>query len=510
MSDDLEFDRMLEDELSALPLDEGTVAEVTPWRQAIHRIVLGLALTTCTLNFWNLDRILPAAGYLLLVLGFRALRRETPWLRLGWLLSIVLAAAQWAVLVYSGTIYSATLTLPGWAESAGTVFSAALPNVQMFALWRGIRAVRRRAGQADSAGAAGAMVVWRLVITALALWNASGWWLLPLLVSYLLVLRSLSKVASLLDGVGYDLHAAPVLATDKCLWLGWVLSLVVCIVLGATLLGRYPMTWTPVADNEQTGLEEIRDNLLSLGMPAEVVNDLSPEDLADCAGALSVTGKISQQPFNTGRQVTTQVGSTTITDTVYDVKEMVFRNLAVELPDGRWKIIHHFTWQTDPKVRGTECIRLMTAGGHSEGWDDVSAVTGRLLYDWQGVTYTGDYYSLQSETNTAQSWFFGASTSTDPIALFSLPRKGTNCRGYLAYDIRAYDEDTHWIVSAWCNYTHQTSWLNYPLKTAKEFEYNSWGSDWRFARVQEALQFDPWVEADESWPIKGEILYEET
>jgi hypothetical protein len=269
------------------------------------------------------------------------------------------------------------------------------------------------------------------------------------------------------------------------------------------------MTWTPVEDNEQAGLEEIRDNLLSQGMPEQVVDDLSPEDLADCAGALSVTGKIAQQAFNGGREVSTKEGNSTYVHTVYDVKEVVSRNLAVELPDGRWKIIHHFTWQTDPEVRGTECVKLMTAGDYSEGWDNVSAVTGRLLYDWQGVTYTGDYYSLQNETYTTQSWFSGASTSTDPIALFSLPRKGSNCRGYLAYDIQEHDEDTHWIVNSWCNYSHQTSWLNYPMKTAKDYERNVFDTDWRFIRVQVALQFDPWVERDDYWPVRGEILYEE-
>ena len=35
MGDDREFDRMLEEELTALPLPDEAVAEVTPWRRAM-------------------------------------------------------------------------------------------------------------------------------------------------------------------------------------------------------------------------------------------------------------------------------------------------------------------------------------------------------------------------------------------------------------------------------------------------------------------------------------------
>ena len=48
MGDDREFDRMLEEELTALPLPDDTVAEVNPWRRAMVRIVWGIGLTTLT------------------------------------------------------------------------------------------------------------------------------------------------------------------------------------------------------------------------------------------------------------------------------------------------------------------------------------------------------------------------------------------------------------------------------------------------------------------------------
>lgn len=43
----------------------------------MNRILFGMALCAITLNFWCLNYILPAIGTVLLLLGFRTLRRKT-------------------------------------------------------------------------------------------------------------------------------------------------------------------------------------------------------------------------------------------------------------------------------------------------------------------------------------------------------------------------------------------------------------------------------------------------
>ena len=62
MGDDREFDRMLEEELTALPPTDEMARAVTPWRRAMGRVVWGTGLTTLTLDFWYLNYLLPAAG----------------------------------------------------------------------------------------------------------------------------------------------------------------------------------------------------------------------------------------------------------------------------------------------------------------------------------------------------------------------------------------------------------------------------------------------------------------
>ena len=65
------------------------VSEKSPWERAMGRVLMGIILTSLTLNFWCLDHILPAIGTVLMVLGFRALRKENPWFRSGYLLAAV-------------------------------------------------------------------------------------------------------------------------------------------------------------------------------------------------------------------------------------------------------------------------------------------------------------------------------------------------------------------------------------------------------------------------------------
>ena len=49
-------------------------AAVTPWKRAMGRVLAGTALTGT--NLWGLNCLLPGIGLVLMLLGFRLLRRE--------------------------------------------------------------------------------------------------------------------------------------------------------------------------------------------------------------------------------------------------------------------------------------------------------------------------------------------------------------------------------------------------------------------------------------------------
>ena len=110
MSDDLRFDALLTEGAAALP----PPADVSPWRSAMSCVVWGIALKTLTLQLLYLHYILPTLGCILLVLGFRTLRRENRALRWAYGLSIAAAVMRGAAWCWRRCRWREGRRLPMW------------------------------------------------------------------------------------------------------------------------------------------------------------------------------------------------------------------------------------------------------------------------------------------------------------------------------------------------------------------------------------------------------------
>lgn len=496
------FEALLAQSVDELPPEE-IVADVTPWRRAMERVLFGLALCMVTLNLWCLNYLLPAIGTVLLLLGFRALRRENPWLGGCFVCAVLRAACVFPSLILNTTI------LPGDAfRSAAAAVSAALMLTLLLCFWQGLRAVRRKAGLPAQGGGAGALLVWYVLMCVLAAVHYTGL-LVPIamLVGYVCILRSLFQLSRALDEAGYAIAPQPVRVTDRCIALVLAAALGIGCTLGYLFGSSYRMDWQPADTSEQAQTETIRQQLLGLGFPEDVLNDLTPEDIAACDGALRVVTKTEDYPVNDGRTVSYKEsdgegGVVSVLDTVFDVKELRLTGVAVQLPGERetWMVFHHFLWTTDPGFYGTEAIQIRPAcRSIPEGWAAAGDATGRVLYDRGGQTFAAPYASLGARTFTANTVLWGEQTNTDLFAAFSLPRHGEHCRGYVAYSTTEARDG--YILSSGVYYTHQQSWLQYPVVTAMEKRLTTtWGDSDAFRTVQDVLQFDPVDEAAEAPP----------
>lgn len=487
------FEALLAQSVDELPPEE-IVADVTPWRRAMERVLFGLALCMVTLNFWCLNYLLPAIGTVLLLLGFRALRRENPWLGGCFVCAVLRTACVFPSLIANTTI------LPGDAcRSAAAAASAALMLALLLCFWQGLRAVRRKAGLPAQGGGAGSLLAWYVLMCVLAAVHYTGL-LVPIamLVGYVCILRSLFRLSGALDEAGYAIAPQPVRVTDRCIALVLAAALGIGCTLGYLFGGSYRMDWQPEDASEQTQTAAIRQQLLDLGFPEAVLNDLTPEDIAACDGALRVVAVTEDHPFNDGRTVSYKEsdgegGVVSVLDTVYDVRELRLTSVGVQLPGAQetWRVYHHFLWTTDPGFCGTEVLQIWPADENTQdGWRFAGDVTGRVLYDRDGQTFAAPYASLGARTFTANTVLWGEQTNTDLFAAFSLPRHGEHCRGYVAYStIEARDG---YILSSGVYYTHQQSWLQYPVVTAMEKRLTTtWGDSGAFRTVQDALQFFP-------------------
>ena len=496
--DEFELDELLRDSMSELP-PEDVVTEVTPWKRAMKRVLVGLALCTVTLNFWCLDYILPSIGMVLALLGFRTLRHENHWLRNCFIITVIRCTYFFPFLILNtmpiqSTVYASSVMQVLTGINLGLQFA------QFFSLWRGLRAIQEKSGLPPGAGGALALLVWFAFICLLALVQYSGLLIAGIMiVGYFFILRSLWKLSKELDEAGYAVQTAPVKVPDLAVAITISAVLFVGCACGYLFGGRYPMDWNEMSATEHDSVEEIKEHLLGLGFPEYVLNDLTAEEITACEGALQIVVDVYDHPANEGRRVTTKepgkpgsgVDWRYITRTVYDEKELRITGIGVQIPGEReqWIIIQHFLWTINPGFYGTESIQLWPPyNHHSEGWGSAGDVTGRVLYDRDGVTYTAPYYSLGEQTFTSNNIFFGEQTSTDVFATFSMPSGGEKHRGYVVYPIIEMQDG--WITDCWINYTHQRTWMQYPAVTAVEKRMtNGMNHAGAFITVQDALQF---------------------
>lgn len=499
---DTDFEAVLESSVSEV-LPEDIVAKVTPWKKSINHILVGMALTAITLNFWCLNYVLPAIGTILLLLGFRTLRRENKWFGGCFVVSIIRAAYFFPSLILNTTIIQGVV----YGSAIASVLTAAdllLLFIEFVCLWRGFISVQQKAGIPPHAGGAVALIVWYALTCLLALIQYSGLLIAgAMVVGYIFILRSLYKLSKELDEAGYAIRTAPIKTTDRCIVIPLVAIILIGCVCGYVFGGSYPMEWSALNSAEHNEVEDIKAHLTGLGFPEYVLNDLSAEDIAACDGALQVVVDVIDKPVNDGRVVITENGSGAtrhfVQNTVFDVKELRITGVGVQIPGDRerWMIFHHFLWTTDPGFYGTESIQLWPAYRDiSEGWSSAGAVTGRILYDDDGETFVADYYSLDSQTYTSNDIIWGSQSHTDVFATFSMPRNGHNYRGYVAYPVDEVEDG--YLINSWFNYTHQRSWMQYPVMTAMEKRMtNSWIDAGAFKTIQDALQFRPTDESTE-------------
>lgn len=491
---DADFEAMLARSVPDVPPEE-IVADVTPWRRAMNRILFGMALCAVTLNFWCLNYILPAIGTVLLLLGFRTLRRENRWLGGCFAVTVIRAACFFATLILNTTILQSAVFTPAVTTTL-TVINSVLLLALYFCFWRGLLAVQKKAGLPAQAGGALALIVWYALVCVLAAVQYGGWVVpIAMLIGYGFILRSLYRLSGALDEAGYAIAPGPVRVTDRCLVLVLAAVLGIGCTLGYLFGGSYRMDWQPVDTPEQVQTEAVRQQLLDLGFPEAVLNDLTPEDIAACDGALRVVAVTEDHPFNDGKTVSHKEsdgegGVVSVQDTVYDVRELRLTSVGVHLPGAQetWRVYHHFLWTTDPGFCGTEVLQIWPADENmQDGWRFAGDVTGRVLYDRDGQTFTASYHTLGRQTYTADSVFFGQRTNSDLFAPFSMPRHAESARGYVAYTAAAVQSGC--LLDSWINYTHQQSWLQYPAVTAQTHRMTcAQSSDGAFRTVQDALQ----------------------
>ena len=432
---EIDLETLFAESFSALPPDE-VVEKVNPFRRAVNRVLIGMALCTLTLNFCGLNYILPTVGMVLSLLGFRALRRENGCFTACFVLTLLRCVQFFPTIVLNAFPCRDDFIPERVTTSLAQVFFAA-QLLGLFFLWLGLRAVQRKANLPPKAGGVLALLVWYAVMYVLALIEYPGLYLpLLLMVIFIVILCRIRKTAKALDEAGYTMHPAPVKVPDLWLTILLAAALVLGCAAGYLFGAQHPMDWQPLKEAETAKTAEIKANLLVLGFPESILSDLAEEDLSACAGALRVD--VESEVYRPTR----------LNEKASPDKRLRITSIAVQIPGEKdtWIILHHFLWEKGPLFFGTDALQvwpLYQLG--PEGWVKGGDVTGRLLYDRDGQTYTA-----------------------------------FNTKGVYA-------------IISYFNYTHQHTWFQYPATTALKAQMNARASNFLgpFARVGTQFWFTP-------------------
>lgn len=488
-----ELDMLLEDIVEAPPAGD-MPQDINPWRKAMNRVLWGTGLTTLTLNFLNLDTILPAIGLILLLLGYRTLRNENGWFKTAYIISAVRAIWFCISVFFQSTVLMEESEVATFL-AVGTYVWLVPSFVSLLSLRNGIRAVQKKAGLAPHGGTG--LLIWYLIILLLAFINFEGLALWILIVAYCFILRGLYKLSKELTEAGYTVSTSAVKVSDKALALAFVVILIVLGAVGYLFFNHYPMEWNPIGTTRSEQVNTVAGDLIELGFPETVLQDMTDEEILACEGAAFVLVHNRDYDIEQGRGIGTQEeidgGKRALITPDQGEAHLRFTFIGVKFSDERehWKLIHHFEWLADIDFCGTEAIQIWPSD-RSGGWTMSTDVTGRLLYEVDGATHVSDYHSLEpvsyQKTGLLAS-MMGPYDNHDVFATFSLSSEGSRQRGYLMYDILEMQDG--YIVDSWFNYIHQQDQFQFPVKTAMEHEITTSFNrgDNTFQVIQTALQF---------------------
>ncbi len=416
-----DFDTRLAAELGAIPPPDETVSAVMPWREAVRRIVLGLCLTCFTLEIPWLRELLPAVGTVELLLGFRVLRRNGRWFSFTYAISIGRVG-----LLFLNAALSATPYRHLWLTGR-VALSIGLTLALLLGFRQALRQAAAQAGQSMPRDPLLWAACWYGALVLLALVCPQPGWLvfLGLAALFICILRSLLQVSGQLAEWGYAVHAAPVRVSAGRLRILLLTGLAVMALALSLLSNHIPVKGEPACFSvEETAAA--RQQLLKLGFPQPLLDQLPPEELATLSAA-----NICRTSQDRGDAASL---------------ESVFLRLGKD----RLRVYHFFTLEPAEGLPFLQNhLALQT--------EDAVAVTGGLFWLQKGHAMAA---SLSLAPRSTVSWF--GTPETWQEARFSYPLSAGACGGWIAYTCSADGG----VLTAYdfLRITGQSPWTLYPFR----------------------------------------------
>jgi len=457
---DFVFDQQMINQLSELPPPEEEIRITNPWSKPIGFITWGLILTTLQLNFLYLQYILPTIGVMLIFLGFRSLRDESKYFKAAWVLSIAKLLLQLGYLVRATT----PLHTADYPEVAVGAVMLAFQIATFLIFQAALNEIFKKVGKQTQSAPLLRASLWTAAAFLIALSPLSESWLvfIPMVICYILIVRSLYRIGGELDDEGYVLTNAPVRISNRSF--GWAyffvaLATVITCCICSNHLKLEPQAYQPPETTEA------RQHLLDMEFPTQALQYLTDEDVSMISGAVDIKASSQLMMFDAKEVEHREISgaSTFITFTYEPGKYNIeATTVYIEMPENMVYVLQYFTWEGGQPV-WQDGIQI---SGESQA-EDWKIISSGLFYSKNGTNYTADFPRLVCGSMT-QTGMFGRSDFVQIAGALSYPFASEHQGGYVLYRYTfLYDSDIY-ATHANLSYMHFLSPLHIPYANTED------------------------------------------
>lgn len=455
-----DFDDKMIESLSHLDPPEDKILKTNPWSNSIGSIAWGFSLTTLHLNFLYLQYILPTIGTAMIFLGFRSLRNENRYFKIIFIFSIFRLALHLAGLVWISTPLN---TLDDITISIGTVMFV-FQIIMLMVSQAALNEVYKKSGKTPEYSPFYRIAVWTAAGFFIALSPLSQSWLsaIPMIVFYILIIRSLFRIGNELDDAGYVLTNAPVKINSKTFNRGYFITALMIIIICSIFsnhLRLKPQVFYPPK------MTSLRQDLVDAGFPAEALNHLNEDDVEKLIGAVNIESTSELLMYDPKEiKHSNTYGNHTYINFTYEPgkKNLEVTTIYIEMPENLVYVMQYFAWKGGSP--------LWQDGIMISGENEVSnkkIVSSGLFYSKGTISYEADFPNIICK-EVVQNTFFGKSYTTAISGILSYPFGSKDQGGYVLYSYEITYNAENYITSSIFNYMHNSMPLYLPYERTDE------------------------------------------
>ena len=399
------------------------------WRIPFLKIMWSFLLTTITINFYSLQYILPVIGIALLLTGIHSLKEINESFHALWYLAIVRAVLFVVNLFVLSTPLSLYQTVN---ESLG--FLSLIPQIAIYlVLRRSIRIVyQNHESQVKRDPLLWASIL--MVVIGITVWMPQDLGILIALiffVSFLVTMRSFYKVSDELYAIAPDVLVKYSKPFDWKIHMMFIL--ICCSVVGlACTVSNH--TVTSYVDQAESNELVIREELVQLGFPKEILDDMSDSNVKMLTGAIHVEVHEEVLSFHKKASLNAYTVST-------------------ELSDNLLYVVIYFQWNQNKAI--------WNDGFSIWGEDGFELIDGNLLCVRNGKDVISPINRFSCDIVTSNSIFFGEQQSRQITGMVCFPFNSKDQRGYVLYRVQLPEDQ--WLGCNGMEYAHFDHPLHLPF-----------------------------------------------